>query len=247
MNLLILFETIKFHKVKQEMAVRVLFLFCFAMNTLIYFFPGSDPDLSALNDATALLMQGEQATPVLTEGNIVFMGLMAAASIVTLLCAYTYAALFAGEQMEMTTSQIMAGILRALPALAACGILLIVPAIFSSLLLFIPLLVVLTALYFLPLNLIIGRKKLTDALSTSVRDTRHAKMIIFMQFVLLMSAMSIPEILLVNLLPAIDMVAVLVAAFFIAARAMMRGRLMAILYLNLVKKVPIVIPSKPTV
>lgn len=247
MNLLLLFETIKFHRVKQESAVRTLFLVCYLINIGVYFFPGSDPDLTGLLDAMQSISQGVMTTPVLTSGNLLFIGLSTAAALLTLLCTYTYAALFAGEREEKSTQEIMASLFKAMPSLVLCGILLIVPALFSVFLMFIPMLVILTALYFLPLNLILGRKRLTEAMASSVKDTRHAKMIILLQYLMLLIMMNLPETLLINMLPVTGLATALIAAFFVAAKAMMRGRLMGIFYLNLVKKVPIVIPSKPTV
>ena len=247
MNLLLLLETIKFHRIKQEAAVRNLFLVCYLVNVGVYFFPGSDPDLTSLVNALEAFAMGESVKPVITEGNLLFAGLSVVAMLVTLLCTFIYAALFAGDREGNATREIMTSVIKAVPSLVLCGILLIVPIIFSALLMFIPLFIILTALYFLPLNLILGRMKLTEAMTTSFKDTRHAKMIIFLQYTMLMIVMNLPESLLVNLLPVTGIAAVLIAAFFISAQAMMRGRLMGIFYLNLVKKVPIVIPSKPNV
>ena len=247
MNLLLLFETIKFHKVKQESAVRILFIFCFLSNIVSYIIPGSDSDLSALFDAYQALTEGRFVTPQITQGNWIFIGGSFAAALITLLCVYTYAALFAGERENRSTREIMAGLFRALPALAGFGLLLIVPSILSAFLLMIPLLILLAALYFLPLNLILGRQKITDALAATVRDTSHMKMIIFLQYMMLIIIVNFPETLLATVLPVAGLPAALIAAFFITAKAMMRGRLMGIFYLTLVKKVPVVIPSKPNV
>ena len=223
MNLLLLLETFKFHKVKQESAVRTLFLVCYFINISVYFFPGSDPNLAGLFEAMDSVSKGVMAVPVFTDGNLLFMGLSAAAVLLTLLCTYTYAALFTGEREGKTTREMMTGLIRALPSLFLCGFLLIVPALFSVFLMFIPMMIILTALYFLPLNLIIGRKKLTDALALSVKDTRHAKMIIFLQFMMLMIIMNLPENLMYALMPVSGLASALIAAFFISVMAMMRA------------------------
>jgi hypothetical protein len=245
MNLLLLIETIKFHKMKKEMTVRVLFLCCFLANIGSYLIPGSDPDLSAMFLAYQALTEGQVIMPQLSRGNLIFFGGSFAAALITLLCVYIYAALFVGEREDKSTREIMIGFLRSLPTLAVCGLLLIVPVILSAFLMMIPLFIILAALYFLPLNLILGRQKLTTALAATVKDTNHMKLIIFLQFTMLMIIMNLPESLLTGLLPVNGLAAALIASFFISVKAMMRGRLMGLFYLNLVKKVPYVIPSKP--
>lgn len=247
MNLLLLIESLKFHRVRQETAVRILFLLCTAVNAGVYFFPGSDPDLAGLFNALQAASEGQMTMPTFTDGNLLFMGLSLAAALITLICTFTYAALFAGGNEDMPTRSILLGLLRALPLLAVCGVLLVVPAIFSVFLFFIPMIIVFLVLYFLPLNLILGRMRLSEAMAASFRDTRRARMVILLQYMMLMIVMNVPESLLLNVLPVSGVAVALIGAFFQAATAMMRGRLMGIFYLNLVKKVPVVIPSKPTV
>lgn len=247
MNLMLLIETMKFHKIKQEMAVRILFVFCYAVNIGIFFFPGSDPDLTVLYRAMERIAQGEFTMPSFSAGNQLFIVLNFTASLLTILCTFIYAALFAGEHEGLTTGQIVVNIIRSIPALVATGILLIVPAIFSSFLLFIPLIVILMTLYFLPLNLILGRMRLTEAMAASARDTKRARIFIFLQYMMLMIIMNLPESLVLTIFQVRGLAAALIGAFFLTATALMRGRLMGMFYLNLVKKVPVVIPSKPNV
>lgn len=247
MNLLLLIEAMKFHKVKQEMAVRILFVFCYMINIGIFFFPGSDPDLTVLFRAMEQMAQGEFTLPAFTSGNQLFIGLTFAASLLTILCTFTYAALFAGGHEGLTTRQIVVNILRSIPALIATGILLIVPAVFSSFLLFIPMIFILMILYFLPLNLILGRMRVTEAMSASARDTRRARVFIFLQYMMLMIVMNLPESMILTIFQVRGLAGALISAFFLSATALMRGRLMGMFYLNLVKKVPVMIPSKPNV
>ncbi len=247
MNLMLLIETMKFHKVKQEMAVRILFVFCYVINTGIFFFPGTDPDLTVIYNTLERMTQGDITMPPLTDGNMLFIGLSLAASILTFLCTFFYAALYTGEKEDIPTRDIIKRLILSIPAIAATGVLLIVPVIFSSFLLFIPMIFILTAIYFLPLNLIIGRMRLSEALASSVRDTRRARLFIFLQYLFLMFAMNLPESLILTLFQLRGVASALVSGFFLAASALMRGRLMGIFYLNLVKKVPVVIPSKPNV
>ena len=247
MNLMLLLETMKFHKIKQEMAVRILFVFCYAMNIGIFFFPGSDPDLTVLYRAMERMAQGEFILPAFTSGNKLFIFLTFAVSLLTILCTFTYAALFAGEHDGLTTRQIVFNVFRSIPALIVTGILLIVPAIFSSFLLFIPMIIILMTLYFLPLNLILGRMRLTEAMAASARDTKRVRIFIFLQYIMLMIIMNLPESMILTIFQVKGLAGALISAFFLTATALMRGRLMGMFYLNLVKKVPVVIPSKPNV
>ena len=247
MNLLLLLESIKFHRVRQDGAVRRLFVFCYLVNIVSYFIPGSDPNLTGLILFLQGLQQNRYVAPTFTRGNYVFLGLSAAAAALTLLCVYFYAAIYAGEREGKTVGDAVRGLVRALPSLLLCAFLMIIPAVLSIFTLFVPLILIATTFYFLPLNLILGRMRLTDALAASFRDTRHMKFVIFLQFVTLMLVLNLPENLVFGIFGLGGIPGTLVSGFFVAARALARGRLMALLYLNLVKKVPIVITSKPTV
>lgn len=245
MNLLLLLESMKFHRAKQEGAIRLLFVFCYLVNTAGYFMPGSDPNLTGILLFFTAVSEGRYAAPTVTPGNIVFIGISLAAALLTLLAVFLAAGIYAGEREGHTAGQVAKGLLRALPSLLLIGLLLVIPALLSIFLLMVPILILVTMLYFLPLNLILDRKPLTDALESSFRDTRTMKFRIFILMAMLSIVMSLPESLVFRVFPIRGLAAVLVAGFFVAARALMHGRLMGLLYLNLVKKVPIVITSKP--
>ncbi|MGI6298540.1 MAG: hypothetical protein ACOX1T_05015 [Saccharofermentanales bacterium] len=70
------------------------------------------------------------------------------------------------------------------------------------------------------------------------------KFIIFFQNTLLVLLLNLAENFILALFDLRGLGAVLLSGFFIGARTMMAGRLMGLLYLNLVKKVPIVLTSK---
>lgn len=244
MNLALLLESMKIHKIKQEKEIRILFVVCYLVNIAAYFIPGSDPDLAGLVYFLNELAKSNFVVPTFTQGNLVFLGLLLVSSLLNLLLLFTYASIYAGEYGEKTVKDAVRGVVRSLPSLGLALFLMIVPSILSLFTLMLPLIIISTMMYFLPLNLILGEMKLPDAVSSSYNATKNMKFIIFFQNTLLVLLLNLAENFILALFDLRGLGAVLLSGFFIGARTMMAGRLMGLLYLNLVKKVPIVLTSK---
>ncbi len=244
MSLALLLESLKIHKLKQEKEIRILFVVCYLINIAAYFVPGSDPNLQGLFYFLDQLTKSNLVVPTFTQGNLVFLGLLLLSSLLNLLLLFSYAAIYAGERVDKSAKDVVRGVIRSVPSLALCGLLMVVPIILSVFMFMIPVVIIVSMLYFLPLNLILGEMKLPDALAGSYRDTRKMKFIIFFQNTLLILLVNLAENFLLAFLDLRGLGAVLLSGFFVGARTMASGRLMGLLYLNLVKKVPIVLTSK---
>jgi hypothetical protein len=247
MNLSLTFEALKFYKVRHERTVQLGFVLLYLINIVLYFLPIGDTDFTAFNDAFNAIVAGQSAVlPVLTTGNWITLGLMALASLINLFATFFYAALFVGEAAGQSIKQIVGGCLRALPRLLLFMVLLLVPSMFTAILFLIPLLIFVTMMYFLPLHLMHERQTLPQALHNSFTNTRGSKMNIFFQMFFLSILVSLPKNLFLTFAPQSELPVVLIETFFTVLQALAQGRLMGMLYLFLVKKVPIMIPSKPT-
>jgi hypothetical protein len=246
MNLLLCLEALKFYKLKSERLIQVAFVVLFLINLLPFFLPGADPDFSGfLRQAEALLSDSSAAIPVLTVGNWIVIGLMAVASLFNLLATLGYAGVMVGEASGQAGKSIARDFLAGLPKLFLLLVLLIVPAVLSAFLFFIPLIIVGSILYLTPVALLTERKSLAEAIQTSSILTRGRRFQIVLQIFTLSVLISIPESLILYIVPAGFFPSILVPTFFIVLQAFAQGRLLGLLYLDLVKKVSVVIPSKP--
>ena len=248
MSFVILLEAMKIHKLRHERTVQLWFVLLYALNLMPLVLPIGDKDFSPLLNAFAEMSAGRfDVAPVgelLTPGNWLIIGLLLLTNLVTLFFSLMYATLFVGEKDDRTPRQAVLGSLRALPPLLALGLLLLLPAMFSALLAFIPLIVFLLMIYFLPLSLTLERRSLSQALQDSLTATQHRKLFIFFKVILLSFVLSLPQRLIQSFVSSL-LAYYALSTFFLFLQSFMHARLMGILYLYLVKKVPFVIPSKP--
>jgi len=247
-SLVILLEAMKIHKLRHEKTVQLWFVLLYVINLLPLVLPVGDKDFTPLLGAFAEMSAGRFDVPpvgdLLTPGNWLIIGLLLLTNLITLFFSLMYVTLFVGEKDDRTPRQAVLGCFRALPSLLALGLLLLLPALFSALLAFIPLVVFLLMIYFLPLNLTLERKNLAMALQDSLTATRHRKLFIFFKVVLLSFVLSLPQRLVQSMVTSV-LAYYALSTFFLVLQSFMHARLMGILYLYLVKKVPFVIPSKP--
>ena len=250
MTFLILLESLKFHKLKHERAVQIGFVSLFLLNLAILVLPIGDRNFDALFLAFDELMEGnlavQPAWELLSPGNMLLIGLMLLLNLVMLFFSYVYATLYIGEHDGMTPGQAVWRCLKALPALVLLGLAMLLPAIVSIMFAFIPVFVFLLMMYFLPLNLSLDRQSLNDAIRHSFEMTSKKKLFILVQTILLSLVLGMPQNLLLNLSGKNQIAYAAISCFFMVIRSFTQGRLMGILYLFLVKKVPLVIPSKPS-
>ena len=246
MNLLLTLEAIKFYKVKHERLVQIGFVLLYLINIAPYLLPFCDPDFTAfLAGADAFMKNPAGPLPVFSAGNWNMILMTAIAATINLFVIFGYATMMVGEQDSRSGREIAQGFLVGLPRLLLFLVLMIVPMLLSSLLFMIPVLFVVANLYLLPLLLLADRRKLAEGLQDSVKATKGFRMMILLQMFFMSILLSLPESLVLNFLPATLVTSYLVPTFFIVLQTFAQGRLMAMFYLFLVKKVPVMIPSKP--
>lgn len=245
MTLFLLLESLKFYKVRHEKTVQIWFVFLYALNVLVFLLPVGDRDFTRLFAAMDEMMSGQlpavPAWELLSPGNYTVLGLSLAASLLTTFFGWMYAVLMVGEAEKMTPKLALRRCLKALPAVVLFVLLLAVPAMLSALLAFIPLLIFIIMMYFLPMHLALEEKTLPEAIKSSFAATSHKKLMVFILLVLLSLLISLPQNLILGLAPEGGLPYIFIMSFFIVFRALVHGRLMGLLFLYLVKKVPIII------
>lgn len=246
MNLILTLEALKFYKIKQERLVQIAFILVYLVNIAPYVLPVGDMDFSGFFYAVEQFMQDpSKPLPLLTSGNLVSIGLIAVTGLVNFLVAVAYATQMAGEQAGYSGKDILARLFKGLPSLLITLLLLLVPVILSSFLFMIPAMILVTNLYMLPVLLLSENRKLTEALQATIQLTKGFKMMILLQMFFLSVLLSLPESLVLGFLPQTLLTSILVPQFFVVLQTFAQGRLLGMFYLYLVKKVPVVIPSKP--
>lgn len=249
MSLIILLESIKIHKVRHERTIQVWFVFLYLVNILPLVLPVGDKDFSALYEAVSAMAGGDlsSAAPaweLLTPGNWLTLGLMLLAQLITVYVSFMYATLIVGEKEGMTPAQSVIRCLKALPRLLLFVALVAVPAIMSACLAFIPLLFFVFMMYFFPLNLVFENDNIMMAAQASYNMTRGKRLSIFFKVIILSFLFSLPQSVISSVVRA-PLAYYALNTFFVVLAALVQARLMGILYLYLVKKVPFVVPSKP--
>ncbi len=246
MNLLLTLEALKFYKVKHERLVQIGFIVLYLINIAPYVVPFGDPDFSAfLSGVEAYMADPAKGIPSFTTGNMVVIGMTMIVSIINLFVIFAYATMMVGEHDSRSGQEIAKGFFTGLPRLILILALMVVPIMLSALLFMIPVFFAVANLYLLPLLLLADRRKLVDGLQASVQLTKGFRIMVLLQMFFLSILLSLPESIVLSLLPATFMTSFLVPQFFIVLQTFAQGRLMAMLYLYLVKKVPVMIPSKP--
>ncbi len=246
MNLILTFESIKFYKVKHERLVQLTFVLLYLINIAPYFLPIGDPDFSTYFAAVEGLLTNPSGTlPMPSSGNLITIGFVVAVSIINLLVTFGYASLMVGEQQKRTGNEIINAFLNGFPRLFLFALLMAIPLLLSSLLLMIPVLYFIANLYVLPTLLLSDRQKLVPALQSSVLVTKGFRIAILLQMFFLSIFLSLPESLILSFMPASVITSVLIPQFFVVLQTFAQGRLMGAFHLFLVKKVPLMIPSKP--
>lgn len=252
MTLLTLIEAFKIHKLRHERRIQLWFLLLYGIHLLVLLLPIGDQNFDALLSAYETILSGNGVPPpvwdVLTPGNWLYLGLLALTYLISAFFAFLYAVLFVSERdPQAQESAVFRLTLKALPPLILLGLILAIPAFLSALLLFLPLIIFAFMMYFLPLNLALGHQPLGQAMRSSFKQTRGKRLSLFFKVFLLSFLLSIPQSLVVPLASGSQVSYAILNSFFVVLQAFMQGRLMGILYLQLVKKQPVVIPSKPDV
>ena len=249
MNLAIIFESLKFYKMKNERTIQIWFLVLYALNLLIFFLPFVDTDFSGYFSYIDTMLSGRLPSgidfDIMTTGNWVFIGLSLLMTAIGAFFGLMYATLYVGQNSGMKPREALKGCLAALPRLFILMLGLLIPALVSACFLFLPVIIFAVFMYFLPLNLALEPRSLRDALQKSLLDTRRLRLFIFFEVFLLSLIISLPRSIILGFIPAGILPSVLVATFFTVLQIFVQARLMGILYRVLVNKEQTVIPSKP--
>ncbi len=224
----------------------------YGIHLLVLLLPIGDQNFDALLSAYETILSGNGVPPpvweVLTPGNWLYLGLLALTYLISAFFTFLYAVLFVSERdQEAEESAVLRLTLKALPPLVFLALIIALPALLSAFLAFLPLLIFVFMMYFLPLNLAVGRQTLGQAMRASFEQTRGRRLGLFIKVFLLSFLLSIPQSLVLPLASGSQVSYAILNSFFVVLQALMQGRLMGILYLQLVKKQPVVIPSKPDV
>lgn len=247
MSLIILLDSLKIHKMRHERTIQLWFIMLYLINLLPLILPFGDKDFSALYLAVENMLSGDLNVPpaweLLTPGNWLTLGIFLLTGLITLFFSLIYATLYVGERENMQPKEAVLRCLSALPKLFLFALILFIPAMLSALLAFFPLIIFLFMIYFLPLMLTIERKPLLTAIKDSYAATRHQKLSIFFKVLILSFILRIPQTLIQAWVQA-PLPLYILSTFFTVLKAFIYGRLMGILYVHIVMKVPFMLPSK---
>jgi hypothetical protein len=244
----IILESLKFYKLKHEKTVQLWFLILYALNIVIYFLPFVDTNFDSFFYFLQGLSSGQFTADgfrqSITAGNWAYIGFSLLLNLVCAFFGLMYATLVVGERDGLKPRQALVRSLAVLPRLLLVILMLLVPTILSCYLLFIPAIVFVFMMYYLPLHLTLGKLKISEAMQLSFKDTRKQRFFIFAQVVLLSLILSIPRQLILSLVPLGVIPIAVVVTFFTVLQTFVQGKLMALLYIILVKKDQSVLPSK---
>lgn len=242
MSLVFALEAIKFHRLKHEWTVRLLFLVALAFCAAPFFMPeGSRALTQLINHMNNLIMSPEPQNfaalrESLTPQLYSYLALILLCSLATLYISYLYAAVYFAERSGRSVRSGFASMLRNLPLLILTALAMLLLAIPSSFFFFIPLLVLAMIMLFFPLILMDMRMhkeasvRIGAALRASVMLSAGRKFAMFVSFVILnFIFVTIPDLLtrpFQQQIPSIE----LIKGFFAAVLCLARGRLIALYY-----------------
>ena len=248
MTLLVLIEALKIHKLKEERRIQWWFIGLYIVNVLPFVLPVGDRDFSALFSAYDALIAGkigpEAVWTYITADHWLHLGLVMGAQLVTAFFAWMYAVLYIGEQEKPGGGSVIANCLKSLPRLLVLFAVAAIPAMMSAFFLFIPVIVFGLMMYLLPLKLAFEQKPLMPAIKESMEQTRGRKLSIFGRVVVLSFLVSIPQSILVQLAAGNELAYAMINSFFVVIQALAQGRLMGIIYKDLVRHEPLVLKTE---
>lgn len=253
-------EALKFHRLKNEKIVRILFLILLAMNAAFYFWPPGDPDLSKVARYISEQLQLSQfdngsslftELPPFTRGNLIYIGCSVLVYLVGVLIGLLYSGAYAAERIGQKATLGLVSMLKAFPKVILLGLIILVPAILSSILMWIPLIIFLSGACFAPLLYSEKRQRLFLGLAVSWQFTYRKKFTIFLSFILISLASDGILMVLALLLPKSAQVIGVLAIFINSVFTLVGGRLLGILYVFFTRQTMdlpngIVITSDPT-
>lgn len=241
MGLVFAVEAIKFHKLKQEWLVRLLFLMSLALGLVPLVFERGFKAYQEVAIRLQSLMETrgmEQFLNLRQAMNADFYSyvmVLGLAALIQILLIYLYATAYVSERQGLSIRSALLSFAKITWIFVGLLCLMGLLALFSSFLFFLPLIVVTLLLLFVPLILIEEKcqaKKLSlmEALSKSMELGRGRKFAIFSSFVFLHLVVMLIMSFLDGPFSENRQALILLSAFFSACLTLMQGRLIGIYY-----------------
>ena len=240
-------ESFRFYRLDHPVFVRTLFLVVYALSFFGAVYPLDADNLDEFITSlaavpTAQLTGAETVVPVLSSGNLIWLGIQVGVAFLLLLAMLLYAAVFVSQHEQHAFRDGLRGFARGLPRLLAfllmAGLLMSFSIVLMSPLLFLVLIIggVLT-MYFLPLFLFHEKTKLGWAMNRSFRATRGFRLYILSSLLLLSVLINLATTVLFFFVPQMNVWAsAILSGFVMSALTLMNGRLMGNLYFIVVRK-----------
>lgn len=236
----IVFDSLKFYKLKNETTTRILFVLLYIIFLVSFIFPIGKP----LNpDDLNNILLGDRSTilSVFNINYILFLVFSLVIYLVTSFIGLIYANCYVMQSLGFPNKKAILASLRALPKLIIFLLLMITPVALSSIFLFIPLIYIFYALFFVPMLISEGKQGVFEAIITSFNSTKGIKYSLFFSQVFLYFIMNIPITLFsyafYNTQTSGTISEYLLMAFLKAAYVLMSGRLVGNLYLLVMRNV----------
>lgn len=237
-RLIIVLDSLRFYKLKNENTARILFLIIYAIFLGFYIFPLGEPIDS---DAITKILQGSTAFNIslISPANIIYYSSQFGIYLITSFIGLLYAASHVMEAEGFPNRKAIIAAFRGLPKLIGFLLLMIIPLALSSLLAFLPFIFLFYALFFTPLLIIEGKNGIIKAVAESFRSTKGIRFSIFITQMIIYFLMSIPISLFSSAFIYVGYDATLaeflILSFLRAAYVLMGGRLAGNFYLLAVK------------
>ena len=243
MSLMFVMEALRFHKLRDQLLVQVLFIITLLVQALFNLFPPGNPDFQPFLAALTELPTGRtniwSVINSLNISHLIYLGVSVLLSLFNVLMLLLYAGGLVSELDGFPATRGAFAMLRKIPQLLVFGLLLLVPFILSSAFMMIPFIILLTFLAFAPLFMSSKNLKLGPSMSESIRLTQGTKFNLFLSFLLLSFIFGLPQAVILALVPANRFSQGLITAFFSALQVLMRGRLLGLFFVYFVNRYPL--------
>lgn len=244
LSLAFVIESFKFHRLKSNRIVQLLFLFALIFNFAMRIIPLGDPDFSRLTEyivaassqltffpKQSYLVPDLYRESIISIGNIVFLLIRYFAVTVNMCLAALYAGAMNAGFDDYPNEESFRNFFRKLPQILLLALLMLVPYIFSLPFLGIPFYILVSALVFAPLLMIDKNMHLNEAMEQSKQDTYGLKFQMVMSFFVLNFIVSLPRDMLIVAFGQNPISLHLLSAFFLSVEILALGRLWSLFYL----------------
>ena len=236
MSLIFAIEALKFHRLRAERLLRLLFVVVLAINLLHAFAPIGSRDFSALLLWSERLLREPLVAPApgqppaLSSGNLIYLASFLLLGGINWLASFAYAACYSAERDGLPAERGLRLYLRRLGPVIALLLLMVVPFLLSVLAFMVPVILLALALCLAPVLIAEEGMGLRAAIATSVARTRGKRGLIFLSMALLSILYSGIESLLSNLVGRRGAALYVIVAFIATIYALARGRLLGMLH-----------------